>query len=252
MYLLLIYILIPAVPLVIMPGYIRSGSISPYRTVLQAALITTASAAAVLMAASIMGDGLFGQLQVLAEDMAEQIGNAPMMADAFDMAAMDEADRVEMFRQLYEQAFAVLPACVMVMSAVFAYLEYIILSKIMARRRSVNMMPPFREFSLPGGAMMGIVGMYLAAWILTEAGVFSNNMMYMNIDFLFDFAFSIQGVSVVLMFCHMKRLPKILGAVAAVILWMTYIGKMFLVIIGMFDLMFNFKGRIQNTGRNIK
>lgn len=106
MYLLLIYILIPAVPLVIMPGYIRSGSISPYRTVLQAALITTASAAAVLMAASIMGDGLFGQLQVLAEDMAEQIGNAPMMADAFDMAAMDEADRVEMFRQLYEQAFA--------------------------------------------------------------------------------------------------------------------------------------------------
>ena len=50
----------------------------------------------------------------------------------------------------------------------------------------------------------------------------------------------------------MKRLPKILGAVAAVILWMTYIGKMFLVIIGMFDLMFNFKGRIQNTGRNIK
>lgn len=138
------------------------------------------------------------------------------------------------------------------MSVVFAYLEYIILSKIMARQQKRNMMPPFREFSLPGGAMMGIVGMYLAAWILTEAGVFSNNMMYMNIDFLFDFAFSIQGVSVVLMFCHMKRLPKILGAVAAVILWMTYIGKMFLVIIGMFDLMFNFKGRIQNTGRNIK
>lgn len=252
MYLLLIYFLIPVMPLIIMPGYIRSGSISPYRTVLQATLITTASAAVVLMAASIMGQGLFGQLRMLAADMAEQIGNAPMMEDAFNMAAMDEADRIEMFRQLYEQAFAVLPACVMVMSAVFAYLEYIILSKIMGRRRSVNMMPPFREFSLPVGAMMGIVGMYLAAWILTEAGVFTNNMMYMNIDFLFDFTFSIQGVSVVLMFCHMKRLPKILGAVAVVILWMTYIGKMFLVIMGMFDLMFNFKGRIQNTGRNIK
>ena len=111
-------------------------------------------------------------------------------------------------------------------------------------------MPKFREFSFPGGALTGVVIMYLLTWVMTQSGIFTNNMMYINMDFLFDFTFSIQGVSVVLMFCHMKRMPYVLGIIIAVILWMTLIGRAVLVMTGMIDLMFGLKGKIR--GREIK
>ena len=47
------------------------------------------------------------------------------------------------------------------------------------------------------------------------------------------------------MFCHMKRIPKAIGIIAAVILWMTYFGRMALLLIGMIDLVFGIKKRIQ-------
>ena len=64
-------------------------------------------------------------------------------------------------------------------------------------------------------------------------------------DMLFNFVFSIQGVSVVLMFCHMKRVPKAVGVVIAVVMWMIYVGRMALLIIGMFDLILGLKRRIK-------
>lgn len=252
MYLLLIYFLILIIPLIVMPKHIRIGNMSPYRTVMQATLVTTAAAAIVFMAASMSGQGLFAQMQELTDDMAEELAVNPMLADAFDQASVSEADREEMFKQIYDRTFAVMPACIMAMGAVAAYIEYMILARLMGKRRQVNKLPKFREFSFPNGAFMGIMGMYLITWILTEMGVFSDDLMYANINFLFDFAFSIQGLSVVLMLCYAKRLPKALGIVAAVILWMTFIGKTLLVILGMLDLIFNFKEKLLNIDGKIR
>lgn len=251
MYLLLIYLLIPIVPLIIMPRYIKTGSMSPYRTVMQAVLFTTASAAVVFMAASIGGPGLFAQLQEMSETLSKELASNPMIIDAFKQMSADQDSISSIIEEIYSQAFAVVPATVMAMSAVAAYIEYIIMSKIMGRRRAVKKMPAFREFSFPHSAFMGIMAMYFITWILTQTGVFSDNMMYANINFLFDFVFSIQGISLVLMFCHAKKIPKALGAAAAVVLWVTFLGKTVLVMMGMFDLIFNFKARLlSSTGRS--
>lgn len=252
MYLLLIYFLILIIPLIVMPKHIRLGTLSPYRTVMQATLVTTAAAAIVFMAASMAGQGLFAQMKELTDDMARELAGNPMIADAFSQTSVSEADRAKMFEQIYDQTFAVMPACIMTMGAVVAYIEYMIMARLMGKRRPVKKLPKFREFSLPHSAFMGIMGMYLLTWILTETGVFSDNMMYANINFIFDFAFSIQGLSVVLMLCYAKRLPKALGIVAAVILWMTFIGKTLLVILGMMDLIFNFKERLLNIDGRIR
>ena len=40
-------------------------------------------------------------------------------------------------------------------------------------------------------------------------------------------------------------MPKAIGVIAAVILWMTYFGKTALLIIGMIDLLFGVKKRIK-------
>lgn len=246
MYLLLIYFLILVVPIAVMPGYIRTGKMSPYRTVMQATLIVTVMTVIVFMVASMTGEGIFAQLQELIDDMAKDLAKNPMIEDSLNLASVSKADRVEVISAIYKSAFAVMPATIMAMSVVVSYIEYIIISKIMSRRvATVRRMPKFREFTWPGSALMGIMGMYLLSWLLTKTGVFADSMVYMNIDFLFNFMFSLQGVSVVLMFCHMKRIPKAIGIIAAVILWMTYFGRMALLIVGMIDLVFGIKKRIQ-------
>ena len=246
MYLLLIYFLILVVPIAVMPGYIRTGRMSPYRTVMQATLIVTVMTVIVFMVASMTGEGIFAQLQELIDDMAKELANNPMVEDSLNLVSVSKADRVEVISAIYKSAFAVMPATIMAMSVVVSYIEYIIISKIMSRRvTTVRRMPKFREFTWPGSALMGIMGMYLLSWLLTKTGVFADSMVYMNIDFLFNFMFSLQGVSVVLMFCHMKRIPKAIGIIAAVILWMTYFGRMALLIIGMIDLIFGIKKRIK-------
>ena len=246
MYLLLIYFLILVVPIAVMPGYIRTGKMSPYRTVMQATLIVTVMIVIVFMVASMTGKGVFAQLQELIDDMSKELANNPMVEDSLNLASVSKADRIEFISGLYKSAFAVMPATIMAMSAVVSYIEYIIISKIMSRRvATVRRMPKFREFTWPGSALMGIMGMYLLSWLLTKTGVFADSMVYMNIDFLFNFMFSLQGVSVVFMFCHMKRIPKVIGVIAAVILWMTYFGRMALLLIGMIDLVFGIKKRIQ-------
>ena len=246
MYLLLIYFLILVVPIAVMPGYIRTGKMSPYRTVMQATLIVTVMTVIVFMVASMTGEGIFAQLQELIDDMAKELAKNPMIEDSLNLASVSKADRVEVISAIYKSAFAVMPATIMAMSVVVSYIEYIIISKIMSRRvTTVRRMPKFREFTWPGSALMGIMGMYLLSWLLTKTGVFADSMVYMNIDFLFNFMFSLQGVSVVLMFCHMKRIPKAIGIIAAVILWMTYFGRKALLIIGMIDLIFGIKKRIK-------
>ena len=246
MYLLLIYFLILVVPIAVMPGYIRTGRMSPYRTVMQATLIVTVMTVIVFMVASMTGEGIFAQLQELIDDMAKELAKNPMIEDSLNLASVSKADRVEVISAIYKSAFAVMPATIMAMSVVVSYIEYIIISKIMSRRvTTVRRMPKFREFTWPGSALMGIMGMDLLSWLLTKTGVFADSMVDMNIDFLFNFMFSLQGVSVVLMFCHMKRIPKAIGIIAAVILWMTYFGRMALLIIGMIDLIFGIKKRIK-------
>lgn len=252
MYLLLIYFLIPIIPLIVMPRYIISHKMSPYRTVLQAVIIIMAAAAVIFMAASLSGQGIFSQMHELTKDMSKEFANNPMIVDAFKQTEVSEADRIKMFEQIYDQAFKVLPACIMVMGAVAAYIEYIIISNIMSRRKQVEKMPKFRYFSFPNSAFMGIVGMYFASWVLTRTGVLPNDMLYMNMDVIFDFAFALQGISVVMMFCHMKRIPKALGVVAAIVLWMTLIGKTLLVMLGMLDMVFGFKERIQNMNGRVR
>lgn len=245
MYLLLIYILILIIPVAVIPGHIKAGKLSPYRIVIHATIMITAATVIVFMAASMTGKGIFAQIKEMVDVMAGDLAANPMLAETFDLASVGEAEREELVKNLYNNIFAVMPACIMISGAVVSYIEYLIISKIMAKRRQVSRLPKLREFSWPNSAFMAVMGMYLISWILTQTGVFADNMIYMNVDLLFNFVFSIQGVSVVLMFCHMKRIPKPVGVIIAVVMWMVYLGRMVLLMVGMFDLIFGIKGKIQ-------
>lgn len=249
MYLLLIFFMTLIIPLLVMPREIKLGAISPYRIVLHAALTVSAIALAVFIAASITGESVYQQINVMIQDIAGILAKDPMTVDMFNLTDINIDERTDVFVKLYQEVFKPLPAMIMTFSAVIAYFEYIILSKFMRKRfQSVKIMPKLREFSIPGGAVWAIMIMYIASWALTSSEMFSNDLLYMNMDLIFDFVFSLQGISVLMMLFHMKRIPKPIGVIAIILVWGTSVGRMLLVMVGMFDIILGLKIRIQSNG----
>lgn len=248
MYLLLIFLMTLIIPLITIPAELRRGSASPYRTVIHAALYSSAAALVVFAAASLSGESVYRQLSAAVEDIAGLLAQDSTVIDMLGLeeASMDE--KTDMFIGMYQQVFNALPASIMTFSAAAAYFEYLIISKVKkAHIPHTALMPAFREFSLPGGAVWGILLMYIASWIMTSTELLPNDLLYVNMDLIFDFVLSLQGISVILMLFHMKRIPKAIGVAAVVILWITVIGRWLLVLLGMLDIILGLKFRIQNN-----
>ena len=87
---------------------------------------------------------------------------------------------------MYNTAFEQIPVCIMFTGAVVSYIAYIILSRAFAKKHVVQLMPPFREFTFPGGTALGIMLMYLISALLVNAEAISGSMLHSNINLLFD------------------------------------------------------------------
>ena len=250
MYLLLIFVMSLFVPLAVLPGMIKRGMQSPYRIVLYAALSSSAAALLVLIVASASGESVYGQISAAVNEMAGVLADNETMIDVLGMKDITAGERTDLIVKLYQETFKALPASIMTFNAVVAYFEYILLSRIMKNANpGVRLMPKFREFTLPGGAIWGIIIMYMVSWLMTSAEMLSDDLLYVNMDLIFDFVLSLQGISVVFMLFHMKKLPKAVAVIIIIVLWGTYMGRWMLVLLGMFDILLGLKTRIQ-SGRS--
>ena len=92
---------------------------------------------------------------------------------------------------------------------------------------------------------MGIFIMYFAAWLISTGGSIFGQAVYANVNVIFDTAFALQGMSLVLYFAKMKRIPKAVGVIAIIILLSNSILFMVLVIAGMLDLVMGLRVRIK-------
>lgn len=247
MYLLLIFLMSFIIPLAVLPAMIKKGAESPYRIVLNAAIISSAAALAVFAAASMTGESVYGQLSSTIGAMADMLATDNSIAEMMNLGDTSVGERADIYVKLYQEVFESLPASIMTFNAVTAYFEYILLSRtLLTRNPGVRTMPKFREFSLPAGAIWGIMIMYLISWLLTTTETLPNDLLYVNMDLIFDFVLSLQGISVVFMLFHMKKLPKAVAVIVIIVLWGTYMGRWMLVLLGMFDIILGLKIRIQN------
>lgn len=245
MYLLLIFVLIWMIPLFVMPGDILAGRASPYYVVLKGALAVCVGVLILFMIAAIAGQGVFAQMADGVKTISEAAAADPTIIKAFQLSEVDQGERAKMFMDAYNVMLEQLPAYILAAGAISSYVEYMILSRGLRRKPSVKPLPKLREFSFSRNGMLGIIGMYLVAWILSTFGTKVGTALYVNMNFIFDFAFSLQGLSVVLMFFHVKRMPKIIGFFLALIMWISVIGRMCLIVLGMLDMIFGLKLRIQ-------
>lgn len=253
MYFSLIFLLILIIPLLVMPKHMLAGNRTPYGIVLKAVLVIGAAVAVIFMLASTSGESLYGQMRGFVTLVSEEAAKNPAVTELLGLSEVSEEERLSMFIELYSRSMKQLPVCILLIGAITAYLEYLFLARSMEKaRRSVEKMPKFREFSFPGGTAMGIMAMYLLAWVMTQTSMTADDTLYLNIDLLFDLVFSLQGISVVLMFTHLRRWPKATGIIAVIAIWITSFGQMMLVLLGLVDLMMGIKGRIRgkSAGRS--
>lgn len=245
MYFSLIFFLILILPAVIMPKYMLAGKLSPWRIVVHCTIITCVGIMLIFMYASSGGQGVYTEAYSVVGMMSEQAAATPALTEGLGLSEASKEERIDFFTQLYTRSLRQIPVTLMFMAAVIAYLEYILISKLLAKRGNVTKMPKLRELTFPRGTAMAMMLMYLLAWIMSASGMESGEMIYLNINVLFDLVFSLQGISVVLMFFYLKRLPGILGIGAAAIMWITAIGRMFLVLLGMMDMIMGVKSRMR-------
>lgn len=249
MYLIIIFLIILIIPFIVVPRHMKVGILPPYRIVLFSIISVSSLAALVFMIAAFSGEGLYSQLHTMTKLMAEQLAVDPMFTETFKLADMTDTERVNIIVNIYDTALLRLPVMIMFFAAIVSYIAYVVMSRIVGKKHDVKKMPKFREFTFPHGAAMAVMAMYIIGWAMLGMETTLGEMMYANVNLLFDLVFSIQGIAVVFMFFHFKKAPQAVSVIVSGIMWATSIGKTFLVLLGMADLFLGVRGWVAAKGR---
>lgn len=201
----------------------------PYAAVLQGIL-----AAGIGMVAVFVISGMAGY------NMAKEMTTA--------VAQMEQVlppEQMEMFRAIYETAIKAVPGTMLVMAAIISYLEYIIFSHIVKVKGDLaDRMPPLKEFMLPRNAINGWFVIFILAWLLKLSGLPAGEVVVLNINVLFSFTFGIQGISLILLWGHLRKKPKAMPILIVILLWIVPLGRIGLLFLGIGDLFFGLRQKI--------
>lgn len=242
MYLTLISFLIVLLPVPIILRMMAKHT-APFRAVLAGVLAAAAGTAAVMIIAAQSGQSVFSEMQEGIREITKALSENASLAEAMDIQDKSAAQRMAFFDEYYQTAAKALPASMCIMASVVSYLEYIILSKIYKPGGTAIPMTPMRQLDLPRSALMAWALMYLLSWVLTTAEVFPNDILYININVLFDFVFCLQGISVLFYFVYQKKAPRAIAVILILFFMSTVFGKFVLLILGFADLILGLKRR---------
>ena len=231
------------------PAIVKSMSerVTPFRAVLQGLITGAVAALMVMFIADIAGSNVFDELFKSVNVMIEMMANDPSMIMILGEDTT-EAERVQFLSEVYSQAIQMMPAVIFVFTTIASYIEYIIISKIY-KPGGVKAIPmtKLREFDLPRNIAFVWLALYLLSILITSSGMLDNNMVFLNINYIFDFAFCIQGISLVFMFCYSKRIPQFLGALVIFVAYATNLGQTLLMLAGFTDIIFGVKRRLRRV-----
>jgi len=110
------------------------------------------------------------------------------------------------------------PAVMLLMAAVIAWIEYMLLSKIVeVNGQEALKMIPLRNMAIPKSGVMAWFAIYIASWIMAKANMSAGDTIYLNVNLLFTFAFAIQGIGLIFMFCYKKNIPKVFAGIIVIV-----------------------------------
>lgn len=231
MYIILVFLSVVLMPLPAVVGGLRRGT-APYTAVMDGTLSASVASLVFFIAASLSGQSLGVELQAV-------------MDAALQSAAGALGNQMELYEAALELFVTLFPSSVLIGGAVFAYLEYLLLSRLIKRVDGASLrMPPLREFSWPRQGIYGWMLLFLLAYLVRAGGFPAGEGLLLNIENIFQTAFALQGTACLLMVLQMRRVPKALTVVLAVAAWFFPYGKMVLFLLGLADIMFGIRMRI--------
>lgn len=219
--------------------------VPPYRAVLEGALAGAAGVLLVMILAAVSGESILSQIQGDISYIAQTLAADPNIKSALG-AGMTQEELANSLSMIYEQAAQLVPSTMGIFALAGAYVEYIILSRIIKPEGEAAIrMTPFRNFDLPRNIIAGWVVVFILSWLCTKIEAMPGELLYANISTLFDFIFCLQGMSVIFMFCHRRRAPKAIAVILILFFYFTGFGKIALMILGFADIIFRIKERIR-------
>lgn len=240
---MLVAVIVP-IPMIIKS---MAQKVTPFRAVLNGLLTGVVGALLIMVIADLSGSNVFDELLKQVDAMAEVLVRDPNIS-AMLGEDMTEAQKITAITGVYSQSIKMLPAVVFIISAISAYIEYIIISKIYKPGGIAAIpMTKMRELNLPRNIAMVWLGLYLLSLLITSTGIVENDILFLNINYIFNFAFCLQGLSLIFMFCYSKKLPNILAVMVAIVAYATSLGQTILMIAGFTDIIFGIKQRIKRV-----
>lgn len=137
-----------------------------------------------------------------------------------------------------------IPAGIVVMSILFAFISLWLSYKIMNRTKQKQLyFPPFRSFNLP----TSVIWIYLIALVLTFFDLDQQSFLYtgvINVIMLASVLLMIQGFSLIFCYAHIKKWPKAVPIISVVLGFILPVLFYLIRILGIIDLGFSVKQRI--------
>lgn len=245
MYSLLILLIITLVPIPIMLKYMLGGK-NAYRGVLEGTISAVIGVTMVFMFSHVFtGITVFERFDAILDNMNMVDPSMSEMYGMFGLNGLDSSEIQNAMENMKEIMKLSIPGTVIIWSSIFAYFNYKIISWFLQKSgREVSMIPPFRNFSLPKSVMLGSAFVYICSYLAANLEIIDKSLIMFNIQMLFSFTFSMQGLAFIIYYGYMKRLPKIIVIIIAMILISTSLGKTALFILGLTDVAFDIRKRI--------
>jgi uncharacterized protein YybS (DUF2232 family) len=231
-------------PIPVMMRYMLTGR-NAYRGILEGSMSAITGVSLLFLAFWSM-TGL-SYLQALKNAM-KQVNFENMQLPSYYAMGIKELEPASMqlaMDKMKEITALAVPGIIIIFCIIFAYLNYAVISRVLSKigKKKVSLLPPFRAFTLPKNIVLGSLLIYLLSYITISMGIITEDLIMFNLEMLFTFIFSIQGLAAVFYFGYRKRVPKVVLLLFSVIFFTTWIGQTFLFLLGLTDLVFDLRKR---------
>ncbi len=244
MYFTAIIFLTIFLPIPVMHREIRKGS-GPYRAVLEGVIAVGIATMLVFIFSMAAGEPV-GQMMAEAgsEAVKSLLGDSSLL-HSLGLSQLTSAEQESFLSALYLQSSQIIPSMILILASIISYFEYMFISSVACKAGAqVRKLPKFREFSMPRHAIFGWCLMLGLTYLINLTSLVADNILLANMEMLFVFAFSVQGLSTIFTFFYAKRLPTVIAVIAAIFILGTSIGQIVALFLGLLDLTFDCKGRL--------
>lgn len=247
MYLLTIIMMTITLPLILVLAGIRRRQ-HPYGVILQSVMMLFLSMIILFAFAWSTGEPLAVSIMKDVELSVDQLVRMDSFLEMTGLSGAEEGEARTALLQLYGTLVNMLPSAMISWGILLSYLYYALISRLRNKLgKETPLLPPFSLFSLPRKAIYGSILIYALSWLAATAGWVAQDALLLNVRAMIEFVFAIQGLAVVFFTLKMKKIPVFLIVLIGGALFLSGLGRIFLSLLGFFDLLTGLRQKLQNS-----